>query len=621
MFEAMDLTSQIALGMIVQEIISDFAYKLGKDSQLEDIQVKVDKLVAAQHGDKWEENFLEFLKSRASDESLPRKEPSRKRRHSGAEDGPVESADESGSDPELSEESDTSHGPRPYDELEKLRRTTTSLGVGTVKELVNRTKFDFNKDGALEPFEETHSDQEKTGRRFSMSSLHTDSDSGSYDDSDTDLTKAGCGGRLVQSILRAPKETSFRNAFDSDSEIGLTDEEDTEILVRNSTRSVAGGPNAGSIDQDDDDMPEIDLSPSILTQLSNSRFGSQLVFGQDDSSSDDDDDFDGSVGPAMARSQVFQDDNNDSSEAEAEEANTESDSEQEKATPQREDKKDEKEESEKDSDVNEDEHTQEDDEDYDAFQNDDFSPSVLTQVSATRFGSAFKLNQDDSSSDEDDVLNKYSGRFLVQSQVVQDASDDDSSEVQEDRSSSDSEQEEGDDEEKDSVVAKDKKDNPPIKEDHAEDNDETKEWEEKEEDNDPESTELPEHPAERATEESDEEMELAEEEDRAGTADGTSTREQSRAGSEADMDMELTEEYKSVEALSEEDQGEPSQPVVTTVRATRFGSQFSASYNAGDDDESEEDEAFNGGTQSQVVYDDSTSEEENVQESSESDED
>ncbi|KAI9241793.1 MAG: hypothetical protein BYD32DRAFT_17496 [Podila humilis] len=31
----MDLTAQIALGMIVQETISDFAYKLGKQGQVE----------------------------------------------------------------------------------------------------------------------------------------------------------------------------------------------------------------------------------------------------------------------------------------------------------------------------------------------------------------------------------------------------------------------------------------------------------------------------------------------------------------------------------------------------------------------------------------------------------
>ncbi|KAG0287471.1 hypothetical protein BGZ96_008588 [Linnemannia gamsii] len=619
---------KVHLSVCVQEIISDFAYKLGRDSQLEDIQVKVDKLVAAQHGDKWEENFLEYLESRTSVESLSRKESSRKWRDSGAEDGPAESADESGLDPELSEDNNTSHGPQLWDELEELRRTTPSLGVGTVKELVNRTNFNFSKDGALELFEETHLDQEETGRRLSMSSLHTDSDSDSSDNSDTDLTTAGYGDKLMDSILRASKETPFRKVFDSDSETGLTDEEDTEILVRNSTRSVAGGSEAGSIDQDDDnDMPEIDFSPSILTQLSNSRFGSQPVFGQDDSSSHDDG-FDGSAGPAMARSQVIQDASNESSEAEAEEANTESDSEQEKATAQKEDKmykkekgeKGEKEESEKDSDPNEDEHTQEDDY-YDAFQDDDFSPSVLTQVSATRFGSAFKLNQDDSSSGEDDVLNNSSGRFLVQSQVVQDDSDDGSSEVQEDSSSSDSEQEEDDDEEKDSVATKDKMDNTTIKEDRVEDDDEREEGEVKEEDDGPESIELPEHLAERAIEESDEEMELVEEEDRAGAGDSTGTREQSRAGSEADMDVEPVEEYKATEALSEEDQGEPSQPIVTTVRATRFGSQFSASYNVDDDDESEEDGTFYGGTQSQVVYDDSTSEEENVQESSESDED
>jgi hypothetical protein len=611
MFEAMDLTSQIALGMIVQEIISDFAYKLGKDSQLEDIQVKVDKLVAAQHGDKWEDNFLEYLESQTADESSRPKKPSKKSQHSGAEDEPVESADESGpADPELSGDDDISNDPRLWDELEELRRTTTSLGVGTVKELVNRTRFNISEDGALEPFE-THLDQEKIGRRFSMSSLHTDSDSVISDDSDADLSRAGYGDRLAQSRLNVPHETPFRKAFDSDSEIGQTDEEDTEMPVRNLTKSTTGGSQTGNFNQGDDDMPEIDFSPSILTQLSNSRFGSQPVFGQDALSSDDDDGSDGSTGPAFVLSQVIQDDDNESSESEGERASPESDSEQ-KAVSQKEDrndnkeasekdKRDEKELSEKDSDVDEDEHMQE---------NDDISSSVLTQVSATRFGSAFKLSQDDSSSDDDD-FNNTSGRFLVQSQLVQDDSDDDSSEVQEDSTSSDSEQEEGNDEGKGSVAAKDKEESKPIKEGRAEEDDEAEEGEEMEEDGGSESPELPEHPAERAIEDSDVEMEPVEEKERTETVEGTSTREQSRAGSEADVDMES----------EESDQGEPSQRVVTTVKATRFGSQFSASYNAGDDDESEEEGVVYGGTQSQVVDDDSTSEEENVQESSASDED
>ncbi|KAG0055725.1 hypothetical protein BGZ83_007597 [Gryganskiella cystojenkinii] len=38
-FEAMDLTSHIALGMIIQETISDFAFKLGKEGQMEDLEV------------------------------------------------------------------------------------------------------------------------------------------------------------------------------------------------------------------------------------------------------------------------------------------------------------------------------------------------------------------------------------------------------------------------------------------------------------------------------------------------------------------------------------------------------------------------------------------------------
>ncbi|GJJ77226.1 hypothetical protein EMPS_09585 [Entomortierella parvispora] len=42
-FEAMDLTSHIALGMIIQETISDFAFKLGKEGQMEDCEVYAEK--------------------------------------------------------------------------------------------------------------------------------------------------------------------------------------------------------------------------------------------------------------------------------------------------------------------------------------------------------------------------------------------------------------------------------------------------------------------------------------------------------------------------------------------------------------------------------------------------
>ncbi|KAF9345855.1 hypothetical protein BGX26_002669 [Mortierella sp. AD094] len=57
-FEAMDLTSHIALGMIIQEIISDFAFKLGKESQLEDIEVKQEKLDFAKNLAEWN-NIME----------------------------------------------------------------------------------------------------------------------------------------------------------------------------------------------------------------------------------------------------------------------------------------------------------------------------------------------------------------------------------------------------------------------------------------------------------------------------------------------------------------------------------------------------------------------------------
>ncbi|KAH7059645.1 hypothetical protein BKA57DRAFT_431958 [Linnemannia elongata] len=665
MFEAMDLTAHIALGMIVQEVISDFAFKLGKDSQLEDIQVKVDKLVAAQHSDRWDSDFLDYLESRTADRSLPLTQPAKKRRHSGSMDRSAESADERGLDLDIGED-DMSHDSQTWDELEEMRRTTTSLSVNTLKELVNRTRFDFSAEDVLE----VRLEGIETGR-LSTSSLHMDSDLDSSNDSDAGSTSAGNGGWLTQSTLASSKETPFKVALGSDSETSFSGE-DTEMPVRNSTRSTTRGSEVGSLDRDDYDMTEIDFSPSILTHLSNNLFGSQPALGVDDSSSDDDS-FDELDGPTLVRSQVLPEDSDESSEAE--DGSSESDSEQEEkgtsegkdkeakdnSTVEKDDKveeEDKKEESEKDVDSDKGEHLQEDYEDaYGAFQDYDISPSVLTQVSATRFGSTFKLNEDESSSEEDDVFNPSGGRFVVQSQVVQDDSDDESSEAQEDSSDTDSEQEEQDEEgrEKDTIAAKDTRDNKPTKEDYvaaetkednapvkmdlAEDDDEVEEEVGSEiartssyEESDAESIELPKRLSGRAIEESDVEIETSEGNTKVKTVDETSARGQSRSGSEADVDMPSEEEHMTREVLArkddrvdemeEEDKGEPFQPVYTTVNATRFGSQFSTSYNPDDDDESEEEGTAYGGTQSQVVYDDSTtSEEENVQSSTESDSD
>ncbi|KAF9346607.1 hypothetical protein BGX34_003773, partial [Mortierella sp. NVP85] len=53
-FEAMDLPSHIALAMILQEVISDFAFKLGKESQLDDVTVKKEKLEFSRNLAAWE---------------------------------------------------------------------------------------------------------------------------------------------------------------------------------------------------------------------------------------------------------------------------------------------------------------------------------------------------------------------------------------------------------------------------------------------------------------------------------------------------------------------------------------------------------------------------------------
>ncbi|KAF9172610.1 hypothetical protein BGX21_007163 [Mortierella sp. AD011] len=69
-FEAMDLTSHIALGMIIQEVISDFAFKLGKESQLEDIEVKQERL-------EYEKNLSEWKKIIESGGKIPKRDEAR----------------------------------------------------------------------------------------------------------------------------------------------------------------------------------------------------------------------------------------------------------------------------------------------------------------------------------------------------------------------------------------------------------------------------------------------------------------------------------------------------------------------------------------------------------------
>ncbi|KAG0268630.1 hypothetical protein BGZ95_002395 [Linnemannia exigua] len=674
MFEAMDLTSHIALGMIIQEIISDFAFKLGKESQLEDIRVKVDKLVAAQHGDKWDENFVEYLKSLTADGALS---PSKKRLQSRSDEGSAESADDAGSDTDMKEDSDEdmSHGFQSWDELEGLRRTTTLFGVDTMKELVNRTTFDFNEGDASEvdngddgDLQETHLDQHETDRQLSALTLDMDPDSRSLSGSGINRTIAENTRKATQPKAIPRKEP----AFDVDSDAGddleqVSNESDLESMDLASDEEDRLG--QGDDEGEDDDMPQVDMTQSVLSQLSNNRFGSQFTFGLDDPTDESEDegedehsDVDDLSGRTLVQSQALLDESDESSEAESDSSDSDSEpavkKEQEKEKDESED--DSEDDSEKESVV---EKKEKDNEDYrqderyaeeketkrkgdneeeesaaeenmnvdmdnstldeeDEEDEEDHSLSVLTQVSKTRFGSAFTSNQDDSSSEEDFGFNIASGRFLAQSQVVQSDSDD-SSESQDDSTTSESEQEKEEvDESEDSVTAENKDDNASSKESHAQDKDEDEEEDEKEDEE----------------EEKDKEEETSDDGERTGRAD---TIELKGTPEESDVEMEGTEEALATQNQSrvgagkegdkaeqeggsiDEDQGGQSQPVFTTVSATRFGSMFSARYNASDDDddESEDDGGGYANTLSQVVLDDSTTDEDPQRETDSSDDD
>ncbi|KAF9124203.1 hypothetical protein BGW39_008392 [Mortierella sp. 14UC] len=563
MFEAMDLTSHIALGMIIQEIISDFAFKLGKESQLEDIQVKVDKLIAAQHRNKWDANFVAYLKSLTADESLPLKQPNRKRRRVRSGEGLADSTDDADSDTDGNEDNDDiGHGFRSWDELEGLRRITTSLGVSTMKELVNRTSFDLGEDGNLGidnggygDMDGTHLDgqQQQLDRYLTAFASNMNIDARSSDGSDVDNTIVGSGSRWTQLTSTSSEATvlnqpAFHADSDAEDDIGLVSEEN-DFKARDSDSSEEDN-NQDQNNQDDNDMPEIDFSQSIFSQLSNKRFGSQFKFRLEASTDEDEDEDEDEVdgvdrlrSRTLAQSQVIQDEIDTSSEAESD--SSESDSEQA--------------EKEKESDA---EDNMDAEMDGDIQDEEDFWPSVLTQVNETRFGSVFTTQDDDSSNDEDSSFNIAGGRFLAQSQVIQDDSDD-PSEVQEDSSASGSEQEKEADEGEDFVAMVNKEEGSKQEEKQVKKNDNRDDSEES------------------GAEERNEEREEDEESDAEGY-----------------MDVEMGDGIQDEEGFSSS--------VLTQVSETRFGSAFTDHHDSSSDD----DFGFNIASgrfiaQSQVVQDDS----------------
>ncbi|KAF9902419.1 hypothetical protein EC991_004966 [Linnemannia zychae] len=568
MFEAMDLTSHIALGMIIQEIISDFAFKLGKESQLEDIQVKVDKLTAAQHRNKWDTNFVEYLKGLTAGGSLPPQQRSSKRRQSRSGEETSKSMGHASTDTdEDNDNDDIGHGFRLWDELEGLRRTTTSLGVSTMKELVNRTSFNLDEDAdwgieesGYRDKDETHSGgQQQLDRHLSAFTLDMDIDVSSSDSSDVDKTISGSSNRWTRrrsnsSEATALRQSAFHTDGDAEDDVNLESDENDTTAVNLISREEDD--DLDQSNQDENYMPEIDFSQSIFSQLSNKRFGSQFKFRLEDSTDEDEDEDEGEAGGVdrlrsrtPIPSPIVQDKGDTSSE-------TESDSS--KSGPEKVETEEEKE-----SDVDE---TMDAETDVGLQDEEDFSPSVLTQVNETRLGSAFTARDNDSSSEDDFGFNLIGGRFLAQSQVVQDDSDD-SSDAQEDSSESESEQEEGN-EGDDSV--------PELHKEEEKMSEEEKKGEK--------------------------EKDIKEE-------DGGDSNKESRIdewnGEEKESDAEEATDVEMGYNIQDEEKFSSS--VLTQVSETRFGSAFTS---RDDDSSSEDDFGFNlvGGrflAQSQVVQDDS----------------
>ncbi|KAG0212202.1 hypothetical protein BGX33_003787 [Mortierella sp. NVP41] len=628
MFEAMDLTSHIALGMIIQELISDFAFKLGKESQLEDIQVKADKLIAAQHSDMWEKNFLESLDNLDAD------------RPSSSHKQPNSMSD--------SEGEDSSGRSRSWDELEGLRRIIKTRGFRTAKELVNGTTFDFDKSGHLrflddrgqwedDEYEEDEDEEEDDGEHYldqqeiyhspedymdeqrtyhtpPMFAFDVDSSPSSSDDSDGDDNNNPGGDvrstQLKSTALRPilhPTGRAFDNGLDS------TDEEDV-LERRFRTQPSANLQDSRSSKSRTSDSEDDDVE--------NEREGEEVARKADKVVLSEDRAIHKAITLDVLKEFIGQG-LRDSDLEKEEVEDTDHTSDESDIDVMDLDKSDRGESPDQDDD-NMDEPLQDglfapksnlsndhDELEADDMPENDFSPSILTQLSNNRFGSGFTLRQDDdtSSSDEDGGFVSLRGRTFVPSQDVKDGDNEDSSEAESSGSSSDSVEEKKEDGE-----ANDK-------EVHVEERvEEQKEDEDSEDDADPiEQQEDAPESAPISTAGSDVDMEDAHVELGADAADDSGPEEQSKAWSEAEDDVD----FEKAAGSDDEGEGEVSQPVYTTLSATRFGSLFSAGGSYGDDgDEYEIDETGRGGVQSQVVVDDSTTDEESVQQSdSDSDDD
>ncbi|KAF9922672.1 hypothetical protein FBU30_007219 [Linnemannia zychae] len=253
-FESMDITSHIAIGMIIQELISDYAYKLGKEYQVCD-------------PNELDGDVLEYLGNISADQDW----------QSESDDGSIVSSDRESSGLESSENSDGDAEEMNVDIDSNLDDDDLADGIEIesmdVDEKDQERDIEQNNDGYMADFD------------FSPS---------------------------VLSLLSSGSRTMFNQDISSSDE-----DEDNGIVVRTLASSSTVHDQKDDTSEEDmsDEVPEDGDLHLSFTQVSETRLGSTFRFNHHDSSSEDEDRASSSY---LVQSQVIQDDSDESSESSAE---------------------------------------------------------------------------------------------------------------------------------------------------------------------------------------------------------------------------------------------------------------------------------------------------------------
>ncbi|KAG0253900.1 hypothetical protein BG011_006101 [Mortierella polycephala] len=275
-FEAMDLTSHIAMGMLVQEVIADFAFKMGKTSQLEDIEVKKEKMSFARNETEWKKAAAAKMRQ----ENI--------RRGSNVNDNDIDLRSRGSSD---SGQHDIAQG------LAALRKSQTSKNVSFRKLVNSYTAKDDATVGISSPSEDEQQPDRRTSDPLdpqmdehqiqgelsgaSDDDENSDKDQGDSIDQDDFL---GDDGNIH--VLGAEALSPFLTTSDS-MELGT---KAGHFVVKDDVKNISDDEDelVGSVDGDDefaDALDQYDVyeeqSQSVVTTLSNTRLGAMFGRGGD----------------------------------------------------------------------------------------------------------------------------------------------------------------------------------------------------------------------------------------------------------------------------------------------------------------------------------------------------